>query len=762
MTPFELALLAGGAAGLGGARLRNPTDPGRLPGTIGFLAAAPGVLLLTANVGAKVNNKIFDLTGLAATAPLLGLLFLLAAACAGCVHLLGVLAADDRIRNGVVAVAVLAGAVMVWQWLTKFAHPKTDVPADIRWYLLAMLVGLALPLLVVVVLAVRHRVITAAVWATVLAVGAAAGILWCLVRTTEIFSPDTLGDVANPIKWALVVVLVAGLWAGNWMAAEAEVAAAAQAEQEALEAEAAALAAALADEEEFAKPAQEPEKEPADPVAARARAVAVAAALARQLDEVGRDTAVAVGVNGDEVVFCTADGLGFLPEGGKGAADLTPLIMCVPPDFVTRWMGCAHPQMALLAAAEQGYIDTFDAVATVGPGGDLTIEDLGGIDIEELTAARSTTDAISVSQTPEVLAQLRVTWNVGSEDDPADLADAVSARRWTTWPDPDYPHAWAAELLARAAVDLESGDVSSARYVLACAVRIPPPVSVPVSGAPVALPVAITPPVEDEPEEPVSVPEPILPERAPAHVPSPGPGAGLMQFLDREPLSSSVTPAETSAAPPALATSIAAALAQQIRGDADIAVAVGADGKAVFATSDGLGFLPDGATTSSRLTALVTAVDDDFLARWLGCGLPHVALVAAANAGLIPAPVEIVTTCANSSSGAVVSVSDEDLAAADPYPLGRARELSDFIEAADVVNAYSDVTGIFGFPSRTPEVAEREAAALRWNGAPNAEYALAWARYLIAASEDAVSRRDENSARYLLRNALRIPAPVKK
>ncbi|KMV14856.1 hypothetical protein ACT17_28455, partial [Mycolicibacterium conceptionense] len=454
MTPFEFGLLAGVLAGLGAARLRHPADIASRSGTVGLLAAAAGTALLSSNVGVPVGTWIADLTGLSSTAPLLTHLLLIAAAVAGSVHLLGKLVEDIRVTYTTIALSSIAAAVMLWQWLAELAHPKLGVPADTRWYLVAFFTGLALPLLIVFVAAVRARTRSGYVWATVLAAGSAAGALWCAWRATAAVEPDLAAELPEWVGGLLIVITGVGLWAGNLMSRLTR-----PVEDEAP----ATLDALPADTGDFPvvepQPEPEPLPEPVDPEQARERAASVAAALSDALAEVGRDTAVAVGAIGDDLVFCTADGLGFLPEDGAGDPHLVPLITRVPSDFTAKWIGCAHPQMPLLAAAEQGHVPEFDATVTIGPGGDLSTSEIDGIERAILSAPRSRTDSVAVSETYAVLDRLRRDWNADLDADPAERATKTAEARWTMWPDLDYPKRWAAELLARAAADLDTGDV---------------------------------------------------------------------------------------------------------------------------------------------------------------------------------------------------------------------------------------------------------------------------------------------------------------
>lgn len=809
VSPVLLGVLAGVFVGLAVAGLVTTRRPLGMAGLVALVAAAVGTALGVPTWAESVSGRIYESFQLAAAAPMLARVMLLIAAAAWCAHVLGLLGSDRRVVAVPGVVAIVAGAVMVWQWWVLASDPNGGLGLDARWYGTAFVAGVAIPQLVVLI-GVAPRRFRGTRWTTTFAVAAVIGLLWGVWRALEIFAPDAVGAMPSAIEGVLLAGAAIAYWRGSAVARTApplvsqlneydiDSDAATHDDSDGVEAPTEVLQApASADDAESAGPlepepepiaepahvitsAPEPEPEPTDTVDAQERVEAVAAALAGQLEQVGRGTAVAVGLAGDDVVFVTSDGLGYLPEGGAGAPGLVPLLLAVPDEFIGKWLGCAHPEMPLRAAAEQGHIHQLRAVATVGPGGNLDIDDLARIEPAELDMPRGRIDAVPVSEAHAVLAALRDSWSIELGADTAELAEKVAAARWTTWPDPEYLRLWVAELAARATDDLEHGDLDSAQYCLATARRVPVPtpagtprtvspaapavartsstaaaVSAPSAPAAMAMPSAPasahTAPVQLKPAErrsdsPKPPPKPVPVRPAPAPVTVERAEASAPSITDEEAAST--------------ASQILAGLSGQIPGTAEIAVAVAADGKAVFATSDGLGYLPAGAMASPRVVPLAAIIRAGFAVEWLGCDLPHKPLLAAIGLGLIPPAVALATTSHGVDEPGVTSVDlGQQVAARSATGLSTPRVAFGPVAVHDVERALGVLTDRLGPVEKDHEQALLEAEDLCWTDTRNPGYARAWARCLQAEAATAIAVDDFDSARYALANAvLALPA----
>lgn len=709
-------------------------------------------------------------------------LLLIAAIAAWCVHLLALLRADRRVIVGSVLVGTVSAAVLLWQWLPLATAPLGAPASDLRWYHLAFTAGVGLPQLAVLVSALRPRRVDQR-WPGVAAAAAIAGVAWSIWLALLVFAADAVSVIPTWVGWSVAAIAAVGYWWASTQARSEELVILPlgehydenhDAEHEDIDGPGAdhdellprlttdheledvpapqALPAPVPDPATAVEiaPAPEPEpepelspepEEPADTDTARKRASAVAVALATQLDKAGRGTAVAVGAARDRrLVFVTADGLGYLPEGGGGASDLVPLITLVPDDFIRAWLGCAHPQMPLLAAEEQGYIPALLAMVTVSADGDLMgigLEESDESDPAVLELPRGRTDSVPISTAHAALAELRHTWSLDDKETATtqELADLVTAARWTTWPNPDYPSRWIAELASHTTRDFETGNVDAAQYSLASAKRIPPPAD---SEA------VVTPPAQTTQTSPALAPA------APVPLPPMQPQMPQPVAVTRV---QPPVPTDTAVEVPARrALSIIATLADQIPGSADIAVALASDGTAVFCTSDGLGYLPSGARASHLVAPLAALVDDEFAAQWLGCVQPHRPLLAAIDYGLIPPATELVTISQDVSDPRVRGLSNAALAAADRLEFTESRDVF-APNTVDIDRVLNSLTARLGLPGLELDAARRQAEALCWTDATDPRYITAWSRYLQVEATAAVEAGDLGAVRYILGNA---------
>ena len=210
-----------------------------------------------------------------------------------------------------------------------------------------------------------------------------------------------------------------------------------------------------------------------------------------------------------------------------------------------------------------------------------------------------------------------------------------------------------------------------------------------------------------------------------------------------------------------IAASMAASLIRlhQRSGEA-VTVAVGLSGsQAVFATSDGLGFLAPGVSAPSNLTPLITAATDRFVDRWLGCDQPWRPLLAAAEVGLIAPLDSVVSTDLSAAQQGVLALSGADIDEINAAPANTPRHAFDAIDADDVNGAFEYLCSVWGRPSVAPLQLLEMAKDLRWTGEGlgRERYAAVWVRYLLSAALVDLQAGDIDDARYALRNALRVP-----
>lgn len=192
-------------------------------------------------------------------------------------------------------------------------------------------------------------------------------------------------------------------------------------------------------------------------------------------------------------------------------------------------------------------------------------------------------------------------------------------------------------------------------------------------------------------------------------------------------------------------------------------VAVGISGsQAVFVTSDGLGFLARGIKAQPNLTPLITAVPDSFIERWLACDQPWRPLLEAAALGLVAPFDSIVSTDPSAEHQPdVLVLGSADIAEVNVIPGSQARTEVDAIDADDIEAAIQYLLGLWGTPRAGASWLEEHAWELRWSGEfGEPQRAEAWVHYLLAAAIVDREVGDIDSARYMLRNALRVPVPA--
>lgn len=191
----------------------------------------------------------------------------------------------------------------------------------------------------------------------------------------------------------------------------------------------------------------------------------------------------------------------------------------------------------------------------------------------------------------------------------------------------------------------------------------------------------------------------------------------------------------------------------------EVAVGVNATG-AVFATSDGLGFLPPATRAAGHLTPLITQVPEEFTARWLGCNQPWRPLQEAAEAGLVGPFDAVVTTDSAGEMFGVLAMGSEDIAAVNITAGSQDRWHFDAVAAEDISPVLEHLILVWGRPTQSALDLESKVHGARWSGATASSlYPRRWAHYLIAAALSDLAAGDTGDARYALRSALRIPEP---
>lgn len=191
----------------------------------------------------------------------------------------------------------------------------------------------------------------------------------------------------------------------------------------------------------------------------------------------------------------------------------------------------------------------------------------------------------------------------------------------------------------------------------------------------------------------------------------------------------------------------------------EIAVGLGADA-AVFATSDGLGFVPQGALVAANLTPLVELVPDGFIARWLGCDQPWRPLLEAAELNLAGPFTAVVSSDTGAAAFGVLTLDTDRLAAVSPAVGARPRWEFGTVEPGDTEPALTYLTSVWGRAPGGVSDTANQAAAARWTGDSGpGTYPRRWARHLITAAAAHLAAGDVDDARYELRAALRIPPP---
>jgi hypothetical protein len=188
------------------------------------------------------------------------------------------------------------------------------------------------------------------------------------------------------------------------------------------------------------------------------------------------------------------------------------------------------------------------------------------------------------------------------------------------------------------------------------------------------------------------------------------------------------------------------------------AVGVGTTG-AVFVTSDGLGFIPEGVKLVPHARPLITGVPDEFIARWIGCDQPWRALLEAVGQRFVGPFDAIVATDPDAEPHGVMALTGEQIDAVNIAAGTAERWDFDAVHETDIADAITALTVVWGAPEKKPEDAYANAVSCRWRGdhSSNNAAARSWARYLVAAAATASALHKDADASYLVRVALRVP-----
>lgn len=193
----------------------------------------------------------------------------------------------------------------------------------------------------------------------------------------------------------------------------------------------------------------------------------------------------------------------------------------------------------------------------------------------------------------------------------------------------------------------------------------------------------------------------------------------------------------------------------------NVAVGISAS-QAVFVTSDGLGFLARGIKAQPNLTPLITVVPDSFVDRWLGCDQPWRPLLDAVALGLV-APFDSVVSSDPSAAQQpdVLVLGAPEIAEVNVLPGSQPRTEVDAIDPEDVEPVIEYLLGLWSSPRATATWLEEHVWQQRWSGEfGEPARSEAWVHYLLAAAIADKEVGDIDSARYMLRNALRVPVPA--
>lgn len=180
------------------------------------------------------------------------------------------------------------------------------------------------------------------------------------------------------------------------------------------------------------------------------------------------------------------------------------------------------------------------------------------------------------------------------------------------------------------------------------------------------------------------------------------------------------------------------------------------DGRTVFVTSDGLGFLPYGVKSPRSDSLASLGLPDSFRRDWLGCAQPARVLMAAVQAGIIDQPDLVVATTADVPGVEVLDQQVLDQVSSETPDLGRdAFPLLAGVPVNEVLTTMAQAWN--ANPEVTLTAAEARSWASRWTGERDDDYRRAFAQYLISDAMFCLQRGDRPGAEYALWHLVRVP-----
>ena len=208
----------------------------------------------------------------------------------------------------------------------------------------------------------------------------------------------------------------------------------------------------------------------------------IMAALGAQYARGGFTTPMAVAILTDGTkVYCTADGLGYIPAGTHLPADTLPLSEFPSAQALFRadWTGCVRPGYVLKLAADVGLIP---AVKVIIATDDITTEGVTRVTRDMLKGAphvecpitRDMFAKMEVDDAPLAMVALAQEWNYDPADhDAEDVALALVESRWENDGSENAVRALAHHMLMDAHIALTGGQHTEAAYVLKQLLDVP-------------------------------------------------------------------------------------------------------------------------------------------------------------------------------------------------------------------------------------------------------------------------------------------------
>lgn len=208
----------------------------------------------------------------------------------------------------------------------------------------------------------------------------------------------------------------------------------------------------------------------------------IMAALGAQYARGGFTTPIAVAIMTDGTsVYCTADGLGYIPAGTHLPADTLPLSEFPSAQALFRadWTGCVRPGYVLKLAADVGLIPAVkvivatDDIETEGVTR-VTRDMLKGAPHIECPITRDMFAKLEADDAPLAMVGLAQEWNYDPADhDAEDVSLALVESRWENDGSENAVRALAHHMLMDAHIALTGGQTQEAAYILKQLLDVP-------------------------------------------------------------------------------------------------------------------------------------------------------------------------------------------------------------------------------------------------------------------------------------------------